>query len=342
MNDYFLILKGNNKDFATNEFETLWNLYFNEKIKLERVQNTIYFFNSQTLIQREHPLLRRLTFTNYLGKLLFRGDNFEKYFETISKMDFSYLENKSFGVEQKTFRQDKLIESKELARPIWESLKSPKVDLKKPNIWFKNFQLTNSKEIIFTEEIYTNEKEYLGRMPKLRPVAMPYTLKADMARGASNLLNLKERAVVLDPFAGIGGILLEAYDLGYEVIGNDISWKDLNYLKQNFKHYFPDAQITLTCSDSRQRIFAQNSIDGIVSDIPYGRACRRLGVDLYDKFLQNAKFYLKENSRIVLIYANFVEFKEIALKYFNEVVEINQYINKSMTRHILVLENSKK
>jgi len=35
------------------------------------------------------------------------------------------------------------------------------------------------------------------------------------------------------------------------------------------------------------------------------------------------------------------KFKEIALKYFTEVKEITQYINKNLSRHILILENKK-
>ena len=45
---------------------------------------------------------------------------------------------------------------------------------------------------------------------------------------------------------------------------------------------------------------------------------------------------------MVIIYANFVNFKKLALKYFNEVLEITEYINASMTRHILVLEKKDK
>ena len=57
---------------------------------------------------------------------------------------------------------------------------------------------------------------------------MPYTLKSDIARASLNLLNLKENSIVLDPFCGIGGILLEAEDLNFKVIGNDISWNITN------------------------------------------------------------------------------------------------------------------
>ena len=341
MNSYFLILKGDNKDFATSEFKTLWNLYLEEDIELKQVQNVLYTFESKQLISNSEVFLKRLTFTNYLGVQLYRGTSFDEFNKLLLEHDFSFIEGKTFGIEQKTFGEGERIPSKELAHPIWDSLKNPKVKLRTPDVLFMNFQLPNSDEFMFTQGIYKNDKEYLGRMPKLRPVAMPYTLKSDMGRAASNLLALKEKSVVLDPFCGIGGILLEAYDLGYQIIGNDISWNDLQYFRQNFKHYFPKAQYSLTCSDSTKRIFAESSIDGIVSDIPYGRSCRKLGVDLYEKFLINAKSYLKPGSRMVIIYANFLEFKELALTHFNEIQEIDQYINKSMTRHILVLENSK-
>ena len=177
-------------------------------------------------------------------------------------------------------------------------------------------------------------------MPKLRPVAMPYTLKSDMARASVNLLELK-KGVVLDPFCGIGGILLEAYDMNFEIIGNDISWNDLKYFKENFAYFYPKADYTRILADSKTQFLKENTIDGIVTDIPYGKSSRTLGIDLYENFLKSSKVYLKDGARMIVIYANFVEFKKIALKYFNQVIEIDQYINKSMTRHILVLENTK-
>lgn len=177
-------------------------------------------------------------------------------------------------------------------------------------------------------------------MPKLRPVAMPYTLKSDMARCAVNLLKLKS-GIVLDPFCGIGGILLEAYDMNFQIIGNDISWNDLQYTKTNFNYYFPDAKYQLSLADSKTQFLKKNTIDGIVSDIPYGKCSRKLGDDLYENFLISAREYLKKDGRMVLIYANFNEIKTLAKKYFLIIDEIDEYINKSMTRHILILENKK-
>jgi len=178
-------------------------------------------------------------------------------------------------------------------------------------------------------------------MPKLRPVKMPYTLKSDMARASINLLKLKTNSTILDPFCGIGGILLEGYDMGFKIIGNDISWNDLKYMKKNFDHYFPNSNYVRILADSQTQFLKENSIDGIVTDIPYGKCSRKLGENLYENFLKSAKKYLKPNKRLIIIYANFVEFKQIAKKYFTELKEIDEYINKSMTRHILILENKK-
>jgi putative methyltransferase (TIGR01177 family) len=341
MNEYILVLKGTNKDLATYEFETLWKVYFNEDIKLKQLHNVYYTFKSKNLINISSKLLKRLTYTNKLCLKKFEG-NFKNFNKEINNLDLEKYDSKKFAVSYSRFKKEIIAEneSKELAKPIFNLYKTPIVDLKNPDIVFFFFYINNS-DFIFTELIYENDKDYLRRMPKFRPVAMPYTLKSDMARGSINLLGLKE-GIVLDPFCGIGGILLEAYDMNFEIIGNDISWNDLKYFKENFKYFYPDAKYTRILADSKTQFLKDNTIDGIVTDIPYGRASRKLGTDLYENFLISSKKYLKKDALMIIIYANFVEFKELALKYFKEEYEINQFINKSMTRHILVLKNIKK
>lgn len=336
MNTYVLILKGTNKEMSSFEFEGLWKLYFNETIILQQLQNTYYYFTSSFEPTPDHEIFSRVTLTNYFGKLLYQGNSYEKYASSLKKVNFSFLENTSFAIEQHNSDNDhQIISSKELAAPIWNSLENPKVDLKTPG--FKFLSLNLESQFLFIQLLFENKKEYLLRMPKLRPVAKPYTLKSDMARVAVNYLGLKE-GKVLDPFCGIGGILLEAYDMGFTCYGNDISWNDLQHLKSNFNYYFNEPQLNLSICDAREQFLAPQSMDGIVTDIPYGRASRRLGLDLYDKFLKHAWSMLKNRHRLVVIYANFVEFRDLALNYFVEVKQIDQYINKSMTRHILILE----
>jgi tRNA (guanine10-N2)-dimethyltransferase len=347
MTEYFIILKGTNKEFATAEFESLFNLYYIQKIKLEKISNVYYKFSSNIKLTGKEPLFQRLTFTKHVSELHFHG-NLEDLKKELSNYQISKKhEGKLFAISaSRLSKKFNLPENlRVLAAPVFDQFQNGKVDLKNFGVRFHFFY--DTPEIFyFTTELYHNEMDYLERMPKYRPVVMPYTLKADMARAAINLLDIKDKnSILLDPFCGIGGILLEGYDMGFKILGNDISWNDLKYLKQNFEHYFPESfrsgQVKRTLADSSTQFLKENSIDGIVSDIPYGKSCRRLGENLYNDFLKSAKVYLKPGAKLVIIYANFLEFKEIAKKYFTEIDEIDHYINKSMTRHILVLENSK-
>lgn len=343
MNKYLVVLKGENKLFATREFESLWDIYFNQKITLKQLQNTLYFFESEFLLDSNCILLKRLTFTNIISLVLYEDETLVNLLNSIQYEKISFSDNFTFSVISKFFSEQKE-ENKVLAKPIWDNLKNPKVNLKNPDYIFNYFgvDLNENKSLFFlSKQLYENNKDYLLRMPKLRPIKRPYTLKADMARAAINLLGLKEGEVLLDPFCGIGGILLEGYDMSLDIKGNDISKVDLDLLKENFEFFYPNAKYELTQFDCSKEFGEENSVDGIVTDIPYGRACRKLGDNLYEEFFKNAKRLLKPNKKMVIIYANFNSAKDLALKYFNENVEITEYINKSMTRHILVLINNK-
>lgn len=337
--EYILILKGNNKELAIYEFETLFEVYFNRKIELKPVENIFYSFEVDCEIDFPEEFLNRLTYTNSIIKCYGFYETYELYSKNLPNL--KEFDGKTFLARLK--KSKKIIaatyEERLLAKPIWDSFSNPKVSIDNPQVEF-NFIFTSKKGFYFGLKLYQNDRDYLRRMPKQRPIVMPYTLKSDMARAAINLLGLKE-GIILDPFCGIGGILLEAKDMKFEIIGNDISYNDLKYFKTNFEHYFPDSKYERILADSKTQYLKDNTVDGIVSDIPYGKCSRKLGSDLYENFLINAKQMLKPNRKMVIIYANFCEFRELALKYFTEIVEIKEYINASMTRYILVLRNDR-
>ena len=359
MQEYIIILKGTNKLQASFEFENLWKLYLKENIKLEQLNNTFYSFKSNLSFNNNinnFNFFERLTFTNQIYRILLSSNdlsNFNLDMKTLNMNEINF-DNKLFSANIKKINfYDNSFNYDDYLKPVFNRILNPKVDLKNSDIelfFFEN-NFDNEFKLRFGYKIFENKKSYLKRMPKLRPIKKPYTLKSDMARAAINYLNIKAKnSIILDPFAGIGGILLEAYDMDFEVVGNDINWNDLNHIKTNFNYFFKENnilndnnknKITLSCADSRKQFLKENSIDGIVTDIPYGKSSRLLGEELYEDFLKSARIYLKSKKRLVIIYANFTPFKNLALKYFDEVVEIEEYINKSMTRYILVLENNK-
>lgn len=341
---YLVILKGENKKLREYEFEILWMTYFNENVLLSNIENTLYSFETNQDIEQNNPFLDRLTFTNFITKVLFEAKDFNDYEKKILQMKdmLEHYNNKKFLVRIKKSKKNLKVDyiEKELAKPIWNMLLKPNVSVDNPDIEFNFVFKEESGGFYVCKKIFENDKDYLRRMPKLRPIKMPYTLKSDMARCAINLLGLR-KGLILDPFCGIGGILLEGYDMGFDVVGNDISWNDLKYFKENFDFFYPNSSYLRTLADSKTQFLKENTIDGIVTDIPYGKSSRLKGTDLYEDFLKSARNYLKPRKKLIVIYAHFVEFKELALKYFSEVCEIEEYINKSMTRYILVLENSR-
>lgn len=335
---YLLIIQGSNYEFFFQEFKNLFELYFeNETFELESVQNTLYKLSTSfQLPNHTHEFFTRITLTKGIYELLFQAKDFDSILEELHLRPHLY--SQTFAVSQINIKTKANLENSTLAYPIGRQLHHLKANLKHPKHLF--YYIFTTTHIYFTHTIFENQKTYLQRMPVRRVINKPYTLKADMGRACINLLDVKSEDIVLDPFCGIGGILLEGLDMNIEMIGNDINHLDLEHTKTNCKH-FNMKKPQLYNFDATTQFLEENSVDGIVSDIPYGRSSRKLGVELYEGFLHSAQKMLKPNKKMVIIYGCFTNFKPLALKYFEEVAEIEQYMNSSLTRYILVLKNSK-
>ncbi|MCH8519597.1 MAG: methyltransferase domain-containing protein [Nanoarchaeota archaeon] len=337
--EYLLIMQGSNYEFFYQEFKNLFEIYFqSETFTLKQIQNTLYSLQTSfKLPNKSHEFFTRITLTKGIYELLFQAKDFDSILEELHLRPHLY--SQTFAVSQINIKTKANIENSTLAYPIGKQLHHLKANLKEPNHLFQYIFIPN--KVYFTHTIFENQKTYLKRMPVKRAINKPYTLKADMGRTCINLLDVKSGDIVLDPFCGIGGILLEGIDMNLEMIGNDINKSDLEHTKTNCTH-FNLKEPTLYNADSKTQFLEENSVDGIVSDIPYGKSSRKLGVELYEGFLQSAQKMLKPNKKMVIIYGCFTNFKPLALKYFEEITEIEQYMNSSLTRYILVLKNTKK
>lgn len=339
--EYLLIVQGSNYEFFYEEFKSLFNLYFQEQsFSLSQIKNTLYLLTTSCKLSQNnssYEFFTRITLTKGIYELLFQSGDFDSLLENLKLKTHLYSE--TFAVSQINIKTKANILNSTLAYPIGKQLSHLKANLKHPKHLF--YYIFTPNLVYFTHTIFENQKTYLKRMPVKRAVNKPYTLKADMSRTCINLLDVTSGDIVLDPFCGIGGILLEGLDMNLEMIGNDINEKDLEHTKTNCNH-FNLKEPTLYNCDSKMQFLEENFVDGIVSDIPYGKSSRKLGEELYEGFLQSAQKMLKPNKKMVIIYGCFTNFKPLALKYFEEEVEIEQYMNSSLTRYILVLKNTKK
>src|SRR3989338_11260432 len=121
---------------------------------------------------------------------------------------------------------------RELAEKIWNKLKNPIVNLKNPKT---QFNLLSKK--YFGLLIYKNQDDYEKRKTKNRPESHPSSLHPKLAKAMINLTGAIKSSIILDPFCGSGGLLIEAGLMGMKIEGSDLDRNMVNRAKINLKHY---------------------------------------------------------------------------------------------------------
>jgi 23S rRNA G2445 N2-methylase RlmL/alkylated DNA repair dioxygenase AlkB len=141
------------------------------------------------------------------------------------------------------------------------------------------------------------------------------TIKTNLAYAMIRLANLREGNTVLDPFCGSGTLLLEALEM-YKgnlrnCLGMDVSRRSADGARENAKAegYASDNIVRFVCSDARslrRHVDADGSVDAVVSNLPWGimtgqnQSVNSLQT-LYEVFLRNAWYVLKERGRVVML-----------------------------------------
>jgi len=156
-----------------------------------------------------------------------------------------------------------------------------------------------------------------------------------MARALVNLAHVNRGDIVLDPFCGTGGILIEAGLLGARTVGSDFDPLMIEGSKKNCSG--PD----LLLADATEMPLCDGVIDAVVTDFPYGQSvCIRKSdtMDaLYGDALEEISRVLKPGRRAVVVTHR--DIAPIAAEYMTVLQRHEQRVHKSLTRRILVLSN---
>jgi tRNA (guanine10-N2)-dimethyltransferase len=150
---------------------------------------------------------------------------------------------------------------------------------------------------------------------------------------------VKKNQVLLDPFCGTGGILLEAGLIGVKVIGSDIEDKMIVGSKKTLDFYNID-NYELYCTDIGKIKDFVNCVDVVVTDLPYGKSTTTKGesiVDLYERSFKNIYDVVKKNGRVVvgLSDKNMISVGE---RYFASVGCYEFREHRSLTRYFIVFQ----
>ena len=179
---------------------------------------------------------KRLALAKSIYKLLFECKAHD-LIETMKDFDWNSVYKDDFCVRLYDFNNDDTItkkyingknnknkikiSEKALAGYIWRSLENPKVNLENPKTLVQLF-ITKNRAYCGVL-IYENREDFESRKAHLRPFPHPSSLHPKVARALVNLAGAKENEILLDPFCGTGGLLIEAGLMKIKVIGYDIS-----------------------------------------------------------------------------------------------------------------------
>jgi tRNA (guanine10-N2)-dimethyltransferase len=285
-------------------------------------------------------MISRLAYTNSAYELLFAVKTKDKE-ELIEKMDrFGwqkyYKKDFSLKITNLTGKKNKF-NLPDLADIIWKRLKDPKANLKDPKTVF---------EIIITDKVYVcrliwqNPKGYNERKPHMRPMLYPVSLSPKLARACINMAGIdnadpENKTIIMDPFLGTGGFLIEAGIMGFNTEGIDIDKVMIKRTKANLDYY----NIKNYIIRKGDALKLNKPYDYIVTDLPYGKNTKSIQYhELYIGFLKTLEKILKK--RAVIIFPDFIDYKKMIQKAKGLAIkkEFDYYIHKSMTKKIVVIE----
>jgi tRNA (guanine10-N2)-dimethyltransferase len=307
---------------------------------------------------------KRLAYVHEVCKFLFKTscknlkEDVEKYpWEELVKKDYAVRVKKStifespqtrsvWGIKNRVFESE--VNSVKMEQEIGGVIKSKlgenvKVNLENPATFIRTIVLDDS--ILITERIFKVPKKHFYELkPHKRPFFYPGSMSPKLARGMCNLSRVKKGSVVLDPFCGTGGILIEAGIIGAEVIGIDIDEKMVEGTIKNLE-YCRIKDYDVFKGDARN-IELQFKVDAVVTDPPYGISASTAGVQskkIYEDTLFSMQKVIKKDGYICMATPHYLDIDTLISHTKFKIIE--QYeirMHKSLTRVISVLQPFKK
>jgi tRNA (guanine10-N2)-dimethyltransferase len=160
-----------------------------------------------------------------------------------------------------------------------------------------------------------------------------------LARCMVNLSRVNEGDLLLDPFCGTGGILIEAGLIGCKVVGSDIYWKMKNGTSINLDYYGIKDYRTFNLDVRELKMYEK--VASVVTDPPYGISTSTgdiEGDDIFKEFFKSIYDNMRDDAYLCMASPHYVDLKPMADEVGFEIVE--QYgikMHRSLTRIISVI-----
>jgi len=256
-----------------------------------------------------------------------------------------FIEDESFAVRVRRVKgaTPELVRvelERKLGEQILEEVKKTRVDLSNPQKSF--FGVLTDKRFIFGLKIAEIQpKPFSERRPRRSPFFQTTAMPAKLARVMVNLAQPRMGDLVLDPFCGAAGILVEAGLIGCRVLGFDAKPHMLRGGRKNLLHYGIKPE-GVAIADARYLPVAK--ADCIVTDPPYGRSASTLGTStrlIVEDFLSAVGDKIPKGRRICMASPKTIRIVDVGEKVgFKHIESHFVYVHRSLTREIVVFERT--
>lgn len=285
-----------------------------------------------TVSNREiHYLATRLSMSFSIGHLLFTTD---KPASQIKYEARKHLLSTPGTIAVRYKNRSSILQSQPYIHAIAEVYtEAHPVDLTDPNTTI--FLLITDEQIYVSEKIANiNRSAFEKRKAHLRPFFSPISLHPKIARALVNIAQVKPGDIVLDPFCGTGGFLIEAALMNMQIIGCDVSESMINGTLQNLKSYQlkPKEMIAADIKNLPNQL--HQSVDAVVTDFPYGKATSTQGEglpSLYHRSMESIQQMLKPGGRAIV--GTFSDhLKQVTFNKLDHHISYPLRVHKSLTR----------
>lgn len=299
--------------------------------------NDVFIVSADKYNEKIKRIVSRLSYTFFVDELLFSCSTSLNDIKKCSQ-EISFNKTGSIAIFHKN--RSSVVNSKPILKIIGDIFTKDRiVNLNNPDYYIRVL-ITDKKIYVGSMIGEVNRSEFEKRKVQNRPFFSPISLHPKLARALVNFSQIKKNEVLLDPFCGTGGILIEAGLIGAKVIGCDIEKKMIDGCKKTLEYYNISNQILINSDIGDLHNFI-TKFDAVVTDLPYGKSTTTKGENidnLYNRAFEKIAQLLKKNSMAVIVSPN-ENLYIIGRKYFtiNEKHEVR--VHRSLTRHIAVFQN---
>ena len=303
---------------------------------------TLDTISSQNIDEYYQILTRRLGYTHEVHQII-KTSSINDLEEDILSIGWQDYINENFAVRLKRFNSDvdTVAIERKVGSLILEKTENIKVKLNNPDSLVR---LVAFKDMIYIaiEKYHLNKKHFEDIKPHKRPFFYPGSMSPKLARCMVNLARVKEGDLLLDPFCGTGGILIEAGLIGCKVLGSDIFWKMKNGTAINLDYYGITDYRTFNLDVRELKMYEK--VAAVVTDPPYGISTTTGDVDgdeIIKEFLESIYDNMKDDAYLCMASPHFIDLKPMVDEVGFEIVE--QYgikMHRSLTRIISVIRKN--